>query len=162
MEPILFTLFGAIAVAGALMVITRKSPLSAALSLIMSLFSVAALFVLRQAHFLAAIQVIVYAGAVVVLFIFVIMLINVPEEKLPVERSSVYKVLGVVAAGLLMIQGAVLSLRFSPPAGSVKAIGTVEEVGHALFTDYLLAFEVTSVLLLAAVVGSMVLAKKKI
>jgi NADH-quinone oxidoreductase subunit J len=162
MEPILFTLFGAVAVGGALMVVTRKNPLSAALSLILSLFAVAALFVLRQAHFLAAIQVIVYAGAVVVLFIFVIMLINVPEDRLPVEKPSVYRMLGVVAAGLLLVEGAVVSRRFSAPLSGVKEVGSVEAVGHALFTDYLLAFEVTSVLLLAAVVGATVLAKKKI
>jgi NADH-quinone oxidoreductase subunit J len=162
MEPILFTLFGAIAVGGALMVVTRKSPMSAALSLIMSLFAVAALFVLRQAHFLAAIQVIVYAGAVVVLFIFVIMLINVPQDRLPIEKMTVYRLLGVVAAGLLMIEGAVVGRNFSPSAVPVNDAGSVEAVGHALFTDYLLAFEVTSVLLLAAVVGATVLAKKKI
>jgi NADH-quinone oxidoreductase subunit J len=162
MEPILFTLFGAIAVGGALMVITRKSPMSAALSLILSLFSVAAIFVLRQAHFLAAIQVIVYAGAVVVLFIFVIMLINVPDNRLPIEKMTVYRLLGVVAAGLLLIEGAVASRRFQAPLATVKQVGSVESVGHALFTDYLLAFEVTSVLLLAAVVGATVLAKKKI
>ena len=162
MEPILFTLFGAIAVGGALLVVTRKSPMSAALSLILSLFSVAALFVLRQAHFLAAIQVIVYAGAVVVLFIFVIMLINVPEDRLPVEKPSVYRVLGTVGAGLLLVEGAVVSKRFSVPLQAAKDVGSVEAVGHALFTDYLLAFEVTSVLLLAAVVGATVLAKKKI
>ncbi len=162
MEPILFTLFGAIAVGGALLVVTRKNPMSAAISLILSLFAVAALFVLRQAHFLAAIQVIVYAGAVVVLFIFVIMLINVPENRLPVEKLTVYRLLGVVAAGLLMIEGAVASRNFSAPAAAVNEAGSVEAVGRALFTDYLLAFEVTSVLLLAAVVGATVLAKKKI
>ena len=144
------------------MVVTRKSPMAAALSLILSLFSVAALFVLRQAHFLAAIQVIVYAGAVVVLFIFVIMLINVPENRLPIEKMTVYKLLGVVAAGLLRIEGAVASRNFSAPAAAVKDVGSIEAVGRALFTDYLLAFEVTSVLLLAAVVGATVLAKKKI
>lgn len=162
MEPILFTLFGAVAVCGALMVVTRKSPISAALSLILSLFAVAALFALRQAHFLAAIQVIVYAGAVVVLFIFVIMLINVPQDRLPVEKLTVYRLLGVVAAGLLMLETAVVSRRFSAPTAPAPDAGSVEAVGRALFTDYLLAFEVTSVLLLAAVIGSMVLAKKKI
>jgi len=91
MEPILFILFGAIAVGGAIMVVTRKHPMASALYLILTLFAVAALFVLRQAHFLAAIQVIVYAGAIVVLFIFVIMLINVPENRLPVERATVMR-----------------------------------------------------------------------
>jgi NADH-quinone oxidoreductase subunit J len=162
MEQVLFVLFGAIAVGGAILVVTRKHPMSSAIYLILTLFAVAALFVLRQAHFLAAIQVIIYAGAVVVLFIFVIMLINVPENKLPVERTTVLRVLGVVAAGLLILEGAVLGRRFAPSAGSTVDAGSVQAVGKALFTDYLLAFEITSVLLLAAVVGAIALAKKKI
>ncbi len=162
MEPVLFILFGAIAVCGAIMVVTRKHPMASALYLILTLFAVAALFVLRQAHFLAAIQVIVYAGAVVVLFVFVIMLINVPENRLPVERATAVRVLGVVAAGLLLLESAVLARRLSMPKAPGPEVGTVEAVGRALFTDYLLAFEVTSVLLLAAVIGAIALAKKKI
>lgn len=162
MEPILFAIFGTIAVTGAVMVVTRRHPMASALYLILTLFAVAALFVLRQAHFLAAIQVIVYAGAVVVLFVFVIMLINVPEHRLPAERVTGLKLLGVVAAGLLILETAVVARRFAiPPAGETDA-GSVAAVGRALFTDYLLAFEVTSVLLLAAVIGAMTLAKRKI
>ena len=162
MEPVLFILFGAIAVCGAIMVVTRKHPMASALYLILTLFAVAALFVLRQAHFLAAIQVIVYAGAVVVLFVFVIMLINVSEERLPVERATTLRVLGIIAAGFFILESAVLARRYAPPTGPVAEVGTVETVGRALFTDYLLAFEVTSVLLLAAVIGAIALAKRKI
>ena len=162
METVLFILFGAIAVCGAIMVVTRRLPMASALYLILTLFAVAALFVLRQAHFLAAIQVIVYAGAVVVLFVFVIMLINVPENRLPVERATTTPVLGVLAAGVLILESAVLARRFSMPRIPAAQVGTVEAVGRALFTDYLLAFEVTSVLLLAAVIGAIALAKKKI
>lgn len=162
MEAVLFILFGAIAVCGAIMVVTRKHPMASALYLILTLFAVAALFVLRQAHFLAAIQVIIYAGAVVVLFIFVIMLINVPEDRLPVERATTMRVLGVLAAGFFILESAVLARRFWMPIGPVAEVGTVESVGRALFTDYLLAFEITSVLLLAAVIGAIALAKRKI
>ena len=162
MEPVLFILFGAIAVGGAIMVVTRKHPMSSALYLILTLFAVAALFALRQAHFLAAIQVIVYAGAIVVLFIFVIMLVNVPENKLPVERITVLRVLGVVAAGLLVVEGVILARRFAPSEASTVDAGSVQAVGKALFTDYLLAFEITSVLLLAAMIGAITLAKKKL
>lgn len=162
MEAVLFILFGAIAVCGAIMVVTRKHPMASALYLILTLFAVAALFVLRQAHFLAAIQVIIYAGAVVVLFIFVIMLINVPEDRLPVERATTMRVLGVLAAGFFILESAVLARRYSMPIGPVAEVGTVEAVGRALFTDYLLAFEITSVLLLAAVIGAIALAKRKI
>ena len=162
MEPALFIVFGAIAVGGAIMVVTRRHPMASALSLILTLFAVAGLFVLRQAHFLAAVQVIVYAGAVVVLFVFVIMLINVPEDKLPVERVTGMRFLGIVVAGLLILESA-LVVRRSGMAGTPAAdSGSVEAVGRALFTDYLLAFELTSVLLLAAVIGAIALAKKKI
>ena len=162
MEAVLFILFGAIAVCGAIMVVTRKHPMASALYLILTLFAVAALFVLRQAHFLAAVQVIVYAGAVVVLFVFVIMLINVPEDRLPVERATTIRVLGVLAAGFFILESAVLARRYSMPTGPATEVGTVEAVGRALFTDYLLAFEITSVLLLAAVIGAIALAKRKI
>jgi len=162
MEAVLFILFGAIAVCGAIMVVTRKHPMASALYLILTLFAVAALFVLRQAHFLAAVQVIVYAGAVVVLFVFVIMLINVPTSRLPVERATTIRVLGVLAAGFFILESAVLARRYSMPTGPATEVGTVEAVGRALFTDYLLAFEITSVLLLAAVIGAIALAKRKI
>jgi NADH-quinone oxidoreductase subunit J len=162
MEPVLFVIFGAIATGGAIMVVTRKHPMASALYLILTLFAVAALFVLRQAHFLAVIQVIVYAGAVVVLFVFVIMLINVPEEKLPVERVTGIRFLGVLVAGLLILESALVARRFGMAGTPATDSGSVQAVGRALFTDYLLAFEVTSVLLLAAVIGAIALAKRKI
>ncbi len=162
MEPILFAIFGAISVGGAIMVVTRRHPMTSALYLILTLFAVAALFALRQAHFLAVIQVIVYAGAVVVLFIFVIMLINVPESRLPIERLTVLRFLGVTAAGLLILESALVARRFVMAGTPTTDSGSVEAVGRALFTDYLLAFELTSVLLLAAVIGAIALAKRKI
>ena len=162
MEPVLFVIFGAIATGGAIMVVTRKHPMASALYLILTLFAVAALFVLRQAHFLAAIQVIVYAGAVVVLFIFVIMLINVPEDKLPLERVTGIRFLGVLVAGLLILESALVARRFGMAGTPAVDAGSVQAVGKALFTDYLLAFEVTSVLLLAAVIGAIALAKREI
>ena len=162
MEQIMFAIFGAISVGGAIMVVTRRHPMASALYLILTLFAVAALFALRQAHFLAAIQVIVYAGAVVVLFIFVIMLINVPENRLPIERLTGLRFLGVTAAGLLILESALVARRFVMPGTPAADSGSVEAVGRALFTDYLLAFELTSVLLLAAVIGAIALAKKKI
>ncbi|HJX74555.1 MAG TPA: NADH-quinone oxidoreductase subunit J [Candidatus Deferrimicrobiaceae bacterium] len=162
MEPVLFVIFGAIATGGAIMVVTRKHPMASALYLILTLFAVAALFVLRQAHFLAAIQVIVYAGAVVVLFIFVIMLINVPEDKLPVERVTGIRFLGVLVAGLLILESALVARRSGMAGTPAVDSGSVQAVGRALFTDYLLAFEITSVLLLAAMIGAITLAKRKI
>jgi NADH-quinone oxidoreductase subunit J len=162
MEQALFIVFGAIAVGGAIMVVTRRHPMASALYLILTLFAVAALFVLRQAHFLAAVQVIVYAGAVVVLFLFVIMLINVPEDKLPVERVTGMRFLGIVVAGLLILESALVVRRSGMTGTPTADSGSIEAVGRALFTDYLLAFELTSVLLLAAVIGAIAMAKKKI
>ena len=162
METILFIVFGAIAVGASIMVVTRKNPLASAVYLILALIAVAALFVLRQAHFLAAVQVIVYAGAVIVLFIFVIMLTNVPEDRLPVERNTAVRILGTIAAGALILEIAFLARGFAMPEDPDAGGGTLEAVGRALFTDYLLAFEVASVLLLAAVIGAVTLAKKKI
>jgi NADH-quinone oxidoreductase subunit J len=162
MEPILFYLFGGISVASALAVVTRRNPMVAAIYLILCLFSVAALYALRQAHFLAALQVIVYAGAVVVLFIFVIMLLNVPEDRMPAERGNAWQMVAAVAGGLFLVQVALGARYAALPSSSSPTAGSVEAVGRALFTDYLLAFEVTSVLLLGAVIGAMTLAKKKI
>ncbi len=160
MELVLFFLFGLVAVGGSIMVVTRRNPISSAMYLILTLFAVAALFVLRHAHFIAVIQVIVYAGAVVVLFVFVIMLLNVAESKLPLEKPTFLRGLGVVAAGLLMLEGAVAGSRGLERVEAVD-VGSVEAVGKALFTEYLLPFELTSVLLLAAIVGAIVLARKK-
>jgi len=162
MEAVLFVLFGAVAVGASIMVVTRKHPLASALYLILALVAVAALFVLRQAHFLAAVQVIVYAGAVIVLFVFVIMLVNIPENLLPTERVTAVRVLGVAAAGLLILESALVAALFSMRKDLESGGGTLEAVGRALFTDYLLAFEITSVLLLAALIGAITLAKKKI
>jgi len=162
MEALLFILFGAIAVGASVMVVTRKHPLASALHLILAMAAVAALFVLREAHFLAAVQMIVYAGAVVVLFVFVIMLINVPEDRLPIERATLFRFAAVIAAGLLVVEGALVAGRLAMPGGHGAGGGTLEAVGRALFTDYLLPFEIASVLLLAAVIGAITLAKKKI
>jgi NADH-quinone oxidoreductase subunit J len=160
MEAVLFMLFGAIAVGASIMMVTRRHPLASVLYLILVLGAVAALFVLREAHFLAAIQVIVYAGAVIVLFVFAVMLTNVPYHRLPVESVTPIRILGVAFTGFLFIEAALIAGRFSMPKGSGPGGGTLEAVGQALFTDYLLAFEVTSVLLLAAVVGAIALARR--
>ncbi len=161
MEKILFFVFGFVAVIGSIMVVTRRHPISSVMYLLLTLFAVAALFVLRRSHFIAAIQIIVYAGAVVVLFVFVIMLLNVAESKILIEKPTVAMGIGVVAAGLLMLEGAIVGSRYGAYVDKAVEVGTVEAVGKALFTKYLLPFEITSVLLLAAIVGAIVLARKK-
>ena len=166
MDWIVFVVAGAAALAGALGVILATQPVHAALMLVLTLFGVAVLFVAQQAHFLAAVQVIVYAGAIVVLFLFVIMLLgvdkseNVRTEPLRGQRPIAYLAgLGVVAAIFLLARTAWVSGAQSV-AGAADGPGTnVEKLATSLFTRYLLAFEMTSVLLVIAVVGAVVLAR---
>ena len=163
--------FGASAVivlAGALGVVISANPVHAALSLVMTLFGVAVLFVAQDAQFLAAVQVIVYAGAIVVLFLFVIMLLgvdrreNVAREQLRGQRPVAF-LLGLITLAeiVLLTQGTGWVTGARSVAGPASGPGTnVEKLATSLFTRYLLAFEMTSVLLVIAVVGAVVLARR--
>jgi NADH-quinone oxidoreductase subunit J len=168
MEKALFIVFAVIAVATALNVLLQRSPLYSALSLIGTLASLSALYLTLRAQFIAAIQIVVYAGAIMVLFIFVIMLLNVPKDQPQVEKQKGLRYLAIPFAGLLIAETFYV-LRFVPPLSmppvpaeaADRAVGTTWSIGTALFTDYLLPFEVTSVLILMAVVGAMVLARRE-
>jgi NADH-quinone oxidoreductase subunit J len=164
-----FAVCAVIVLAGAFGVILLRNPVHAALSLVMTLFGVAVLFVAQEAHFLAAVQVIVYAGAIVVLFLFVIMLLGVDrEEAVEVEQLKGQRP-AAIGLGLLVLALVVLLARFdewatgAPEArGAADAAGAenVELLGRSIFTDFLLPFEVTAVLLVIAVVGAVVLARR--
>jgi NADH-quinone oxidoreductase subunit J len=164
-----FAVCAVIVLAGAFGVILLRNPVHAALSLLMTLFGVAVLFVAQEAHFLAAVQVIVYAGAIVVLFLFVIMLLGVDrEEAVEVEQLKGQRP-AAIGLGLLVLALVVLLARFdewatgAPEArGAADAAGAenVELLGRSIFTDFLLPFEVTAVLLVIAVVGAVVLARR--
>jgi NADH-quinone oxidoreductase subunit J len=167
-----FAVCAIIVLAGAFGVILLRNPVHAALSLVMTLFGVAVLFVAQEAHFLAAVQVIVYAGAIVVLFLFVIMLLGVDrEEAVEVEQLKGQRP-AAVGLGLLVLALIVLLARFDHWAtGASSARGAargatvagaenVELLGRSIFTDFLLPFEVTAVLLVIAVVGAVVLARR--
>jgi NADH-quinone oxidoreductase subunit J len=166
MDWVIFLAAAAAVLAGALGVILSAHPVHSALMLVMTLFGVAVLFVAQQAHFLAAVQVIVYAGAIVVLFLFVIMLLgvdraeNVRVEPLPGQRPMAYLAgIGVIAAIFMLARTAWVSGAQSV-AGAADGPGSnVEKLANSLFTRYLLAFEMTSVLLVIAVVGAVVLAR---
>lgn len=157
-----------VALAGALGVVTMRNPVHAALSLVLTLFGVAVLFLAQAAHFLAIVQVIVYAGAVVVLFLFVIMLLGVDrtESDVSVEplkaQRPVAAVIGVAALGLLLAMSRVnFSIGAVSTAGAANGPGTnVEKIADSVFTRYVYAFEITSVLLVIAVVGAVLLARK--
>ena len=164
MEKLFFVLGGVALVSGAL-VVFQKHPLRSALWLIVNFFAVAGIYLLAHAEFIAAIQVIVYAGAIMVLFLFVIMLLNIrqPEAEPPIPYVG-QKLLGIILAGftgLILIYGAAKAVL---PAGKELApgLGNTESIARSLFTDYLLPFEATSVLLLVAIVGAVVLAKSKL
>src|SRR5436309_71106 len=166
MDVILFLVFAIIAVVCAINVVIQRHPISSALSLVGVMGSLAVLYLLLGAEFIAAAQVIVYAGAVMVLFVFVIMLLNAGSEPITPPRRTV-KFLGipllVIFLGLVafLIQAALPGgepVRFGNPA----AKGSAYDIGHSLFTQYLLPFEVTSILILIAILGAIVLARKEL
>jgi NADH-quinone oxidoreductase subunit J len=161
MIQILFFFFAALAVGAAINVLLQKHVLFSALSLILMLTAVSALFVLLQADFLAAIQVIVYAGAIMVLFVFVIMLLNVPHEEEGADRLRWLKFIGI-PIGLFFLALVVATLWNVEPAAPADArlVGSAQAIGESLFTDYLLPFEATSLLILIALMGAVVFAKK--
>ena len=168
---VLFWTFAGIAVASAVLCITRTSPVASALWLVMTLFQIAALFVLLDAQFLAVLQVLVYAGAIMVLFLFVIMLLNLGRLSITDIKGPVGLLIAVVLAGTLLFQLRVLGQATLPdairlPPGTVAAAqqqqGMVGAVAAPLFQAYLVPFEIASVLLLAAIVGAVVLAKRKL
>ena len=166
-----FNLFGLIAVASALLFVTRKSPVAAALWLVNAMFSLAALYVMLDAPFLGVIQVLVYAGAIMVVFLFVIMLLNLGHPSAIADSRGLWWKLAaglvgvVLLAQILAMSGArlpeALTLPENAVANEVARTGAITPIAGPLFNQYLLAFEVTSVLLLAAVVGAVVLGKRK-
>jgi NADH-quinone oxidoreductase subunit J len=173
-DGFVFVVASAIVLLGALGVVLARNPVHSALMLVLTLFGVAVLFVAQQAHFLAAVQVIVYAGAIVVLFLFVIMLLgvdkteNINAEPLRLQRPLV-AILVVIAAAefALLSHGNAWVTGQASVGGSVKAAAqstppqtNVELLAQAIFSRYLLPFEATSVLLVIAVVGAVVLARR--
>ena len=167
MENIFFTIVAATAVIFSILVITCKNPINSALSLVMTFFCLATFYVMLDAPFMAAIQVIVYAGAIMVLIIFVIMLLNVRTES---GRKSSHAVVAGSIIGLFVLIQTCYFLFKSSLTGSrggmdtamIEQVGHVELIGKALYTDFLLPFEITSLLLLAAIIGAVILSKRKI
>ena len=153
---------------GAVGVVTSRNPVHAALMLVLTLFGIAILFVAQQAHFLAVVQVIVYAGAIVVLFLFVIMLLGVDQaENLETEPLAGQRPAAIIV-GVLALAELFLLARTQWLAGQASVVGpatggpepNVDRLAKALFTRYLLPFEATSVLLVIAVIGAVVLARR--
>jgi len=167
MESIFFFVVAAVAIIMSIMVVTCKNPINSALSLVMTFFCLATFYVMLDAPFMAVTQVIVYAGAIMVLIVFVIMLLNVKAES---GKRGSHAVLAGTAIGAFtlfltcwfLIKGSMTGVTGTMDAAQVVKYGHVELIGKALFTDFLYPFEITSLLLLAAIVGAVILAKKKI
>ena len=171
MIQIMFWVFSFIAIGAALMCITRRSPVASALWLVTTLFSLAGLFVLLDAQFIAALQVLVYAGAIMVLFLFVIMLLNLGRHEATDMRGwfgrAVAVLLGLILVTELWVLARVpLLAQLRVPAGTLRqateAHGVVSVISAPLFRTNLVTFEVTSILLLAAIIGAVVLAKRRV
>ncbi|MCC6588143.1 MAG: NADH-quinone oxidoreductase subunit J [Bryobacterales bacterium] len=168
-DTFLFYAFAVMTLLGAVFTITRRNAVHSALSLIVSLLGVAGLYLLQSAEFLFAVQIVLYIGGIMVLFLFVIMLVNLDEASKQRQFNNQW-LLGLVTVGLV---GAQLAWFFRRAGTSLKALpdhapaaatklGNTEQLADVLFSEYLLPFEVASILLLVAIVGSVMMAKKKI
>jgi len=165
MTDVLFHFFGLVAIVSATAAVTRKNAVAAALWLVMMFFGLAGAYVCMEAYFVAVAQVLVYAGAVMVLFLFVIMLLDLRSEELSIMGSPNFQKAGLIVAGAFLTIMVVVFLRSDAliqPAISGGPDGSAEVIGEQLFNRWLLAFEVTSVLLLGAILGAVVLTKRRL
>ncbi len=167
LDRISFFVLAAVAIISALLMITRRNPVMSALYLIANFFMLAGIYLMLKAQFLAIIQILVYAGAIMVLFVFVIMLLNLSDEQRLAERINYKKIIAFVLAAAMFLE--VIYVVSLYPSGNLLAqspdagkIGTVEYIGSQLFTKFIFPFEITSMLLLAAMIGAIVLAKKRL
>jgi NADH-quinone oxidoreductase subunit J len=170
MTDLLWWVFASLAVGGGIGTVTRKNPVASLLFLVLSFFSLAAIYVLLGAHFIAAVQVIVYAGAILVLFLFVIMLLNLGHDYHADVRGGLWVVIGFLAAGLMgwalagpLAAGAAAELSGGEAIdASVRELNAVGAIAQPLFRNFIVAFELTSILLLVAIVGAVILAKRRV
>jgi NADH-quinone oxidoreductase subunit J len=171
MSDLLWWVFASVAIGGALGTVTRRNPIASLMFLVLTFFALAGIYVLLNAHFIAAAQVIVYTGAILVLFLFVIMLLNLGHDYRSDVRSGGWILVSFVAAGLI---GAAVSRAVSDPAAiaagtgqqdieaSLAQLNAVGAIGQPLFREFVIAFELTSILLLVAIVGAVLLAKRRV
>lgn len=161
MEAVLFWILAVLTVIGGIGVIASRRAMYSAMSLVWTLFCLAALYVLLRAHLLAALQVLVYAGAIMMLFVFVLMLISMTDEEKDEVRRVGRGIIGALAVGAIFTGVAWAVVGHPEPEGPL-AVGTVREVALQLYTEHVLAFQVTAVLLLTAVIGATVVAIRRI
>lgn len=161
---ILFYALSAFAIASAIMVLISKNPIHSVLWLILVFFAISGHYILLNAQFLAIVNIIVYAGAIMVLFLFVIMLMNVKKDKEP-QKQHLVKFIGVIAGGSFLTLLIALVKQTSQLEGKTVllkegTIGLIHPLGKALFSDYVVPFEISSVLFLSAMVGAVIIGKK--
>jgi NADH-quinone oxidoreductase subunit J len=167
LELALFILFATICAVSAVLMITRPNPVISALFLVLNFASLAGLYLTLNAQFIAVAQVIVYAGAIMVFFLFVLMLLNPEKEKRFFEDKLKLRIFIIAIVALILVQ-IIYMIFLSNPSDSITSevsrsvqTGTIENIGREMFTNYILPFEAAGYLLLAATIGAMVMAKKK-
>ena len=168
-DTVLFYIFAVMVLAGAILTITRRSAVHSALSLIVSLLGVAGLYLLQKAEFLFAVQIVLYIGGIMVLFLFVIMLVNLDEaakqrqfNKQWLIALAAAVVVGVQIGWFVLKGRNAFAIATTSMPGASAGEGNTEQIAQVLFSEYLLPFEIASVLLLVAVVGSVIMAKKRV
>jgi NADH-quinone oxidoreductase subunit J len=169
MEPVATTFFfyflSGLAVLGGILVVTRKNPIHSALALILTLLALAGLYLMLYAPFVAGVQIILYAGGIMVLFLFVIMLVNI-DRSIKEEQFNKQWVAGIIAAvalfGLFLAIFLKAKAAFSSGVAQLPEDSNTQQIGQLLYTNYMFAFEIASLLLLVAIIGAVVMAKKRI
>lgn len=165
-ENIIILIFAVLALGSAIMMISRRSPITSALYLIVNFFSISAIYLMLRSQFIAIIQVLVYAGAIMVLFLFVIMLLSIQDSKKLSESISYKKIFAIILSLLLFSALGITTYfgfagKYKTMNPNAEALGTIESVGRELYTVYSFPFEAVSFVLLAAIVGAIILAQKK-
>lgn len=162
MTLVLFAILAFLTIGTALLMVFTRNPIHSVLYLILTFFGIAGLYILLNAQFLAVVHLIVYAGAIMVLFLFVLMLLNLNKDTEP-QKSAAWKVAGALAAGLLLVTlvGALRGASVLPPGQQPNAaVGLVQNLGRVLFTDFVVPFEIAGILFLAAMVGAVLVGKR--
>ncbi len=161
-EALVFYIFAALCIFGSIIVVTHKNPVASAISMVLTFFFTAVLFILLRAQFIAVIQVLVYAGAIIVLFLFTVMFLNIKEDAMQFDGRNIAKKVTflfviIAVAGFF---GSKLIVNSGQKAPEIENFGSVESVGRELFTEFLLPFELTSVLIIVAIIGVVTIAKR--
>src|SRR5215510_3507017 len=168
MELAIFLFFAAVAIVSAANILIQRHPIYSALWLIVTFIALAGIYIQMHAEFIAVMQIVVYTGAIMVLFIFVIMLLNVGAEERVPDKIHVVKYFGLPLVVLLVVEAGLMVARsfsnegIAVESASINLSGNTQLIGKVLYTQYALPFEVTSVLLLVAIVGAIVMAKKEL